>query len=158
MRKDRTLEPAGAVGVYIKQGLSWHRRYDLEVDGVKCLWIEILLQKCKGFLVGNIYRLPDGSKYLDKDFDPKLDDMLDSLMADEKEVLLLGDPNCNYQVQDYHKDSKQIMRYNGLKQMVRNPTRITKNTEMSIDLIFCSHPDRIIKTYHLFLVIMKWLD
>ena len=30
--------------------------------------------------------------------------------------------------------------------MVKNPTRITTNTETSIDLIFCSHPDRIIKT------------
>ena len=30
--------------------------------------------------------------------------------------------------------------------MVKNPTRITKNTETSIDLIFCSHPDRVIKT------------
>ena len=40
VRKDRTLGPAGGVGGYIKQGLSWHRRYDLEVDGLKCLWIE----------------------------------------------------------------------------------------------------------------------
>ena len=31
VRKDRTLGPAGGVGVYIKQGLSWHRRYDPEV-------------------------------------------------------------------------------------------------------------------------------
>ena len=146
VRKDRALGPAGGVGVYIKQGLSWHGRYDPEVDGVECLWIEILSPKCKGFLVGNIYRPPDGSKYLDKDFDPKLDDMLDSAMAEEKEVLLLGDLNCNYPVQNDHKDLKQIMRYNGLKQMVKNPTRITKSTEMSIDLIFCSHPDRIIKT------------
>ena len=30
--------------------------------------------------------------------------------------------------------------------MVKNRTRITKNIETSIDLIFCSHPDRIIKT------------
>ena len=29
--------------------------------------------------------------------------------------------------------------------MVKNPTRITKDTETSLDLIFCSHPDRIIK-------------
>ena len=115
VRKDRTLGPAGGVGVYIKQGLSWHRRYDPEVDGVECLWIEILLPKCKGFLVGNIYRPPDGSKYLEKDFDPKLDDMLDSVIAEEKEVLLLGDLNCNYLVQNDHKDLKQIMRYNGLK-------------------------------------------
>ena len=55
MRKDQTLGPAGGVGVYIKQGLSWHRRYDPEVDGVECLWIEILLPKCKGFLFGNIW-------------------------------------------------------------------------------------------------------
>ena len=33
VRKYRTLGPAGGVGVNIKQGLSWHRRYDLEVDG-----------------------------------------------------------------------------------------------------------------------------
>ena len=83
---------------------------------------------------------------MDKDFDLKLDNMLDSVMAEEKEVLLLGDLNCNYLVQNDHNDLKQIMQYNGLKQMVKNPTRITKNTETSTDLIFCSHPDRIIKT------------
>ena len=47
VRKDRTLGPTGGVGVYIKQGLFWHRRYDLEVDSVECLWIEILLPKYK---------------------------------------------------------------------------------------------------------------
>ena len=72
-----------------------------------------MLKKCKGFLVGNIYRPPDGSKYLDKDFDPKLDDMLDFVVGEEKEVLLLGDLNCNYLVQNDHKDLEQIMRYNG---------------------------------------------
>ena len=84
MRKDQTLGPAGGVGVHIKQRSPWQRRYDLEVDGVECLWIEILLLKCKGFLVGNIYRLPDGSKYLGKDSDLKLDDMLGSVMAEER--------------------------------------------------------------------------
>ena len=121
VRKDRTSGSAG--GVYIKQGLSWHKRYDLEVDSVECLWIEILLPKRKDILVGSIYRLPDGSKYLDKDFDLKLDDMLNTVMAEEKDVLLLGDLNCNCLVQNDHKDLKQIMQYNGLKQMVKNPTR-----------------------------------
>ena len=86
VRKDRTSGPAGGVGAYIKQELSWHTRHDLEVDSVGCLWIEILLSKCKGFFVCNIYKPPDGSKYLDKDFDPKLDDTLDAVMAEEKEV------------------------------------------------------------------------
>ena len=128
VRKDRTSRPAGEVGVYIKQELSSHRRYDLVVDGVECLWIEILLPKCKGFLVGNIYRPPDGSEYLNEDFDPKPNDMLDTRMAEEKEVLLLCDLNCNYLFQNDHNDLKQIMRYNGLKQLVKNPTRISKDT------------------------------
>ena len=61
---------------------------------------------------------------------PKLDDMLDSVMAEEKEVLLLGDLNCNYLVQNDHKALKQIMRYNGLKQMVKNPTRIMQELKI----------------------------
>ena len=76
-----------------------------------------------GFLVGNIYRPPDGSKYLDKDFDLKLDDMPDSVMAEEKEVLLLGDLNCNYLVQNDHKDLKQIMQYKGLKTNGEEPDK-----------------------------------
>ena len=145
-RKDRTLGPAGEVGVYIKQGLSWHRRYDLEVDGVKCLWIEILLPKCKGFLVGNIYRPPWWFKVFGQRFWPETGRHVRLRDGRGEGSFVARWPELQLSSWKWSQRLETNHAYNGLKQIMKNPTRITKNTETSIDLIFCSHPDRIIKT------------
>ena len=49
-----------------------------------------------------LYRPPDNSKHLDKNFESSLDDML-SLAANEcKEIILLGDSNVNYLINNDH--------------------------------------------------------
>ena len=68
----------GGVAVYARNDISVIRRTDLEIEGVEGLWLEIILPKSQGFLVGTFYRPPDSSKYHDKDFLPKLDSVLDA--------------------------------------------------------------------------------
>ena len=81
--------------MYIKQDVPYRRRYDLEREDIECIWIEILFPKSKGIIIGNIYRPPDTSKYSDSDFNDKLDEVLNAVSDEEKEIILLGDLNCS---------------------------------------------------------------
>ena len=56
-RKDRDGK-GGGVLVFVRSDLSVARRCDLEDTAVEGLWLEILLPKSRGFLLGTFYRPP----------------------------------------------------------------------------------------------------
>ena len=39
--------------MYVKQGINAKRREDLETNGISCIWLEIIQDKRKSFLLGN---------------------------------------------------------------------------------------------------------
>ena len=41
-RKDRTGDPHGGVIVYVKNGIFYKRREDLEIRDLEYLWIEVI--------------------------------------------------------------------------------------------------------------------
>ena len=87
-RKDRLTGESGGVAVYIKDTLCWHRRHDLETDDIECIWIELSINnKSRPILLGNIYRPPDTSLYLPRDFNEEFEKMLEKINAEEKETL-----------------------------------------------------------------------
>ena len=86
----------GGVGIFIRTKLDYKRRKDLEIDD-----IEIYPKIPKSFVVGTLYRPPDSSQYLSKNFDTILSNLLKE--TDSKEVIILGDFNVQ-------------------------PTRVTENT------------------------------
>ena len=61
-RKNRAKGSGGGVAIYMRDDLQVHRRYDLEVNGIECLWIEIMIKKSKPILLSIIYRPRDTSK------------------------------------------------------------------------------------------------
>ena len=67
----------------------------MEVNGIECLWIELLIKRSRSILPGIIYRPPDTSKYLDKDFEAKCEDMLNMVPSEDKEVIMTGDTKNN---------------------------------------------------------------
>ncbi len=42
-RKDRTADSHGGVMVYVKESLHYKRRTDLEIIGIECIWLELVL-------------------------------------------------------------------------------------------------------------------
>ena len=50
-RKDSPADSHGGVMVYVKEGLHYRRRHDLEHNGTECIWIE-LINKTKHVLFG----------------------------------------------------------------------------------------------------------
>ena len=58
----------GLVCIFL-QAVPFQRRVDLEVNGVECIWLEILFPYSKSFRIGIVYRPPDSSRYHSKDFE-----------------------------------------------------------------------------------------
>ena len=44
---------------YIRDGLPFRIRHDLNNDNNECLWFEIVRQKCKPILICSVYKVPD---------------------------------------------------------------------------------------------------
>ena len=78
--RDRTNAIGSGIGVYIKDTLSVIRRADLERDFLgECMWLEILLPKAKGILLGTFYR-----PFSQSDFLNPFQEVLDLASAENK--------------------------------------------------------------------------
>ena len=141
--KHRETGQGGGVSFYVLENIPYQRRHDLEWNDLECIWIEIIFPKTKGFLVGVIYKPPDSSNHLSENFEEKLNEMLETVMAENKECILMGDMNCNYLERSEHKEVKSIISNNGLKQLIKSPTRITNNSKTLIDVIYSNEPEKI---------------
>ena len=62
--------------------------------------------------------------------------MLTNISLENKECILTGDMNCNYLVNSDHKELKSILTAFGLKQLIKDPTRVTQDSRSLIDLIY----------------------
>ena len=138
--------PCRGTAVYIRDDIQWQRRNDLEVNGIEYLWIELLIKRSRSILLGIIYRPPDTSKYLDKDFEAKCEDMLNMVLSEDKEVIMTGDLNCNYKKKADNKTLKEIIKRNGFEQVIKELTRVTQDTSTLIDVVLTTHSTRILKS------------
>lgn len=143
INRPRKTGKGGGVGVYISSSVPFHRRLDLERDGIECIWIEILFPKSKGILIGFIYRPPSSSKHLCADFENKLESMLSAVSSENKECILTGDINCNYLVSSDNKELKAMLLSFGLKQLIKDPTRVTQDSKTLIDVIYTNRPQNV---------------
>lgn len=146
IRNDRRKGKGGGVCVYMRDDMNWQRRHDLEREDNESIWLELFIKKSKSLLVGFVYRPPDGSKHLGNDFDSTFADVLLTATAEDKETILAGDLNCNYMKSSDHEDHKNIIKVNGLKQLIKQPTRVTKETSILIDIIASTHHFNVVKT------------
>ena len=69
--------------------------------------------------------------------------MLELVSIENKEILMLGDLNCNYLAKSDHKELKNIISSSGLKQLIKSPTRITNQSSTLIDVICSNEPQNI---------------
>ena len=52
VRKDRDRH-GGGVLLYISDGVAFNPRPELSEDGFECIWVELLMPKSKGILIGS---------------------------------------------------------------------------------------------------------
>ena len=126
----------GSVLVYVPTSVRSFRRDDLERGGIEAIWLELRIDKTP-ILLCNIYRPPaaDGS-ILDG-----LSDMLKLATNERKELMLIGDFNCNILSPNSYTDLLLSTTENyQLSQLLSEPTRITSKSQTLIDLCFVSSP------------------
>jgi hypothetical protein len=117
----------------------------LEKDDLETIWLEICFKNAKKFLICVLYRPPDSSKHTNKNFVESLCFVLNAIAEENKETTLLGDINCDYLKDNDHRDIKDLFIAYGYKQLVKNATRITENSETLIDVILSNSPEVIKK-------------
>ena len=126
--RPRNSGKRGGVGVFIYDKVPWDRREDLEGKKLEILWTEVWpgRKHCRGILIAIMYKPPDSSKYLQKDFNACLSSMLTKPTEECKETMILGDASINFIIGKNNKELKSIFSVFCLKQIITKPTRISE--------------------------------
>ena len=123
--RNREHGTGGGVAMFIKDNIIYKRRIDLEKNFTECIWIEIFVKHSKSFLVVCFYRPPGTSKYTPRKYNDLLREHLSTIMKVNKETIIVGDFNVNYNDTTDNTDFKTIINHYGFKQMIKKATRIT---------------------------------
>ena len=142
----RNSGKGGGVGVYIKENISYIRRKDLENENIENIVIEIIIKESKNVLIATHYRPPNSSKHLSRNFNDIFNESLSLYCSESKEVMLLGDLNVDYLKKNDNRDLKTIIHQNGFTQIIKEPTRITKDSKTLIDIIATNYPANIVSS------------
>ena len=133
-RKDRTGDPHGGVIVYVKNGIFYKRREDLEIRGLECLWIEVINPR-RRILFGLFYRAPNS----DANYYNNIEDSV-SLSVDTgiKDIVITGDFNLNYLNNTSRRKIDSLCMQFSLHQSISQPTHFTEHSSSLIDIILVS--------------------
>ena len=144
--RPRNSGKGGGVGVYVKENVSYIRRKDLENENIENIVIEIIIKESKNVLIATHYRPPNSSKHLCEKFNDIFNESLSLYCSESKETILLGDLNADYLKKSDNKELKTIIHQNGFTQIIKNPTRITKDSKTLIDIIATNYPVNIVSS------------
>ena len=139
LRRDRNRD-GGGVALLIKDNYSFKRRDDLCNENVECIWVEISPPHTRPILICAVYN-PDGKNYM---FSNLLSIMLSNASTEDKEIVLLGDFNCDFTpnvISKEVRDLKSVSNMHQLDQLITLPTRITPHSRTIIDLFFTSNSE-----------------
>ena len=143
LRNDRKRD-GGGVAMYLKKdaGFTYKVRNDLMSPELEIIAVEIMRCKAKPFIVISWYRPPDTEV---KKFD-NLECILDQIECENKDVILMGDVNCDLLAQlpsCYTVKMTEMARNYHLNQLIDEPTRVTESSRTLIDHIYTSRIDNI---------------
>lgn len=147
-RRDRKTR-GGGVAVYARDDVCIMRRADFESPDVESVWLQVNLPKSHAFLVGTFYRPPNSSRSYDPDFAIKLDNMIDSALAQTQsnEIILLGDFNCDFlpkrSLCNVTKQLKSLFKSYNFSQVIESPTRTVPGSSTLLDIIVTNCPSVI---------------
>ena len=123
----------GGVAIYIRETLNFEHRVDFPTGNLEAICIEVKPKCGKPFFIVAWYRPP---KYESETL-VEMETLLKALENEKKEIILIGDLNCN----DLPADDKNMMikqlrdlyRIYQLKQRIKEPTRSTLTSATMID-------------------------
>ena len=144
VRNDRNRN-GGGVAIYIRSVINYQERHDLEDEHLEAITVEISKPKSKLFLINAWYRPPDTPFEKFANFE----DCLKKMDAENKEIILIGDYNCNWDPNHSNRSAqtgklKDLATRYQFEQLIKGHTRITDNTATLLDLAFTNKPENIV--------------
>ena len=139
-RKDRERDRYGGIMVYIKEGIYYKRRYDLEPRETECIWIE-LINKHKHVLFGIFYRAPNSDALYYSTIEDSLHLAVDTGIND---IIVTGDFNYNMLTSQSSRKIEDLCRQFALFQTINQPTHFTENSSSLLDLVLISNKDHLV--------------
>ena len=139
-RQDYAFNKGGGVAIFIRKEFSTKQvKNDLPTqENIEDLWINVQYRKNPSFLIGVVYRHPNGNQ---NTFD-YLNTVLNKMLRYAKPLYALGDLNDD-QLSSKKSKLKTIITKNGLHQIIENPTRICKESATLIDVIITNRKETV---------------
>ena len=133
-----TKSSCGGAALYVKSLLNHKPREDLSVckDEFEMVGVEILNSKSKNIICCCVYRHPNTDA---QEFVNFLDNLLQNLGKENKQIFLMGDFNLNLLNYENHSDTNDFintMVSHYLLPYILHPTRVTDHSSTVIDNIF----------------------
>lgn len=139
----------GGVSMYIRDSIKYKIRNDIPINDLELICIEIEPPKSKPFFVLAWYRPPNSTV----DSFNKLESIFSFLDKENKEIIFLGDTNCDFsekapnQPSDNNaKHMSDLYELFSLKQLIEEPTRVTLDTSTIIDHVATTCIRNIVKS------------
>ena len=147
VRKDRESngQNDGGVCIYVRSNINFHLHADLSPNNLERLTVEMSKPRSKPFLVSTWYRPPQSSPDLFSTFET----IIDKIDAENLELYLMGDLNCNLLSEVVSNNSSHLLNIidiYGLTQLITESTRVTQYSSTLIDLCLTNSPDKISKS------------
>jgi len=131
--------------MYIKDGIKYTRREDLEInhDGeFESLFIESTIGN-KGVIVGEIYRVPNTSEATSVE---RYDQLLSKLSTSTKTVIIGTDANFDFLKVEQHKHTSNLLNIfiaAGMIPTITQATRVTATSSTLIDNIYVNYKNNM---------------
>ena len=138
--KIELLQAEHCVYTYIRDGIPFDQRQDIENISVESICTEIKQPNSKPFIISYFYRPPSSKVQWITDFSL----ILEKVLTDEKECIVIGDFNFDLLKTDNNsKPWLELMESMNFEQLVNDPTRVTSNSATLIDHAFSNTPINI---------------
>ena len=137
----RSTKKGGGVAIFLKRGISYQNRNDLEYMGdlYESVFIEIdkdAFSKDKNVIIGVIYRPPGTDLEI---FNEHISISLNKLKNEHKFCYLMGDYNVNLLNYSKHRETTDFvdaLHSNSFVSLINRPTRVNGDSATLIDNIF----------------------
>ena len=126
--------------IYVKEGLHYKRRADLEIQGIECIWIEVANNN-KRILFGLFYRPPNSSASYFSDIEDSVALAVDTGISD---IIITGDLNVNFLTPQTRRKIDSLCIQFMLYQSINQPTHFTETSSSLIDIIFVSDKEHLV--------------
>ena len=131
--------------IYVKEGIYYKRRDDLEIRGIECLWIEVANHN-KRILLALFYRPPNSNMSYLNDIEDSIAQDSIALAVDTgiSEIIITGDLNLNFLSSPTRRKIEALCTQFMLYQSITQPTHFTETSFSLIDVILVSNNNHLV--------------